>query len=128
MLTIDIRDDKNNAKLKNRVVSVLNTVSGVMKVGNSFVEVNLVGDDVIKTNVKSYPAPPDFPHPETPKKYLGEIYLNPDYIAKVGENFDHMLIHGFLHLLGYDHKIDADAERMEGLEEKLLIEINKNTA
>jgi len=32
----------------------------------------------------------------------------------------HLLIHGVLHLLGYDHQTDADAERMEGLEIKAL--------
>lgn len=32
----------------------------------------------------------------------------------------HLLVHGILHLLGYDHENDADAARMEGLETELL--------
>jgi probable rRNA maturation factor len=32
----------------------------------------------------------------------------------------HMIVHGFLHLLGYDHQIDKDAESMEDLERKTL--------
>ena len=31
-----------------------------------------------------------------------------------------MFIHGVLHLLGYAHMIDADAEAMEGIEARLL--------
>jgi probable rRNA maturation factor len=31
-----------------------------------------------------------------------------------------MLVHGFLHLLGYDHMTDSEAEEMESLETKIL--------
>jgi probable rRNA maturation factor len=31
-----------------------------------------------------------------------------------------MVVHGVLHLLGYDHQTDADAETMEGLEIAIL--------
>lgn len=34
----------------------------------------------------------------------------------VAEHLTHLVIHGVLHLLGYDHEDDAEAERMEGLE------------
>lgn len=36
------------------------------------------------------------------------------------DHFSHMLIHGFLHLLGYDHMKDEEAEIMEDLEIKIL--------
>lgn len=37
------------------------------------------------------------------------------------EEFIHLLVHGFLHLLGYDHEIsDKDARLMQGLEKKIL--------
>ncbi|HWU00927.1 MAG TPA: rRNA maturation RNase YbeY, partial [Terriglobales bacterium] len=32
------------------------------------------------------------------------------------QHLAHLVIHGVLHLLGYDHDMDAEAERMEGLE------------
>jgi len=35
-------------------------------------------------------------------------------------HFQHLLIHGVLHLMGYDHETDDEAERMEGLETALL--------
>ena len=31
-----------------------------------------------------------------------------------------MVVHGLLHLLGYDHQVDADAERMEARERRYL--------
>lgn len=36
------------------------------------------------------------------------------------EHFLHLLVHGILHLLGYDHQSAADAERMEELEISVL--------
>ena len=38
----------------------------------------------------------------------------------LADHFTHMLIHGFLHLLGYDHIKEGDAELMESLEIKIL--------
>jgi probable rRNA maturation factor len=32
----------------------------------------------------------------------------------------HLTVHGFLHLIGYDHQNDADADEMEGLETKIM--------
>ncbi len=32
----------------------------------------------------------------------------------------HLTVHGFLHLIGYDHSVDAEAEEMEGLESKIM--------
>ena len=32
----------------------------------------------------------------------------------------HLAVHGFLHLLGYDHETDRDAEEMEDLERRIL--------
>ena len=84
------------------------------------VEVYLLGDKLMNKNVLSYPAPPDFPRPDLEQKILGEIYLNPDYIKAKKEDLDFMALHGFLHLLGYDHKKKSDTIKMETKEKKLL--------
>jgi probable rRNA maturation factor len=71
-------------------------------------------------NVLAFPEPVHFPHPETKKKYLGEIYLNRDILMKSPERAKALLLHGILHLLGYDHKKKPDIVEMEGLEARVL--------
>lgn len=90
------------------------------------VEVYFVTDRQMKalhgkaTNVLAYPEPKGIPHPETRKKFLGEIYLNPGYIKKRGEDMKYLAIHGLLHLLRYDHKRRTDRIKMEKKEQQLL--------
>jgi probable rRNA maturation factor len=36
----------------------------------------------------------------------------------------HLTVHGFLHLIGFDHAVDAEAEEMEGLESKIMLRMN----
>jgi probable rRNA maturation factor len=38
----------------------------------------------------------------------------------LADHLAHLAIHGFLHLLGYDHQRDGEAERMERLERDIL--------
>jgi len=73
------------------------------------------------TNVLSYPS--------GEKKNLGDIVLARQTIwreARVqkktpSDHVAHLVVHGTLHLLGYDHEIsDVDAERMEALERRIL--------
>ncbi len=71
-------------------------------------------------NVLSFPEPVHFPHPETKKKYLGEIYLNRDILHRSPERAKALLLHGILHLLGYDHVKKEDIVKMEELEKKIL--------
>lgn len=76
------------------------------------------------TNVLSFPGP-DLPQP-TP--VLGDIALGYETIVREageqGKSFAdharHMIVHGFLHLLGYDHQAEADASEMEATEIRIL--------
>ncbi len=58
--------------------------------------------------------------------YLGDIAISYDIINKRSKTsnffleFDKMWVHGYLHLLGYDHKKKKDYERMKKLEELIL--------
>jgi len=70
-------------------------------------------------NVLAFSAPADFLGAGK-KKNLGEIYLNFDHIKKNKEDLRAMLIHGFLHLIGYDHKRSNDRIEMEKEEARLM--------
>ncbi|MEY0159662.1 rRNA maturation RNase YbeY, partial [Providencia manganoxydans] len=77
------------------------------------------------TNVLSFPfeAPPEVELP-----LLGDLIICRQVVEKeadeqnktVEEHWAHMVIHGCLHLLGYDHIEDDEAEEMEGLETEIL--------
>jgi len=77
------------------------------------------------TNVLSFPfeAPPPIQSP-----LLGDIVICHDVLLEeaaqqekaLSEHWAHIVIHGVLHLKGYDHINDAEAEIMENLEIKIL--------
>lgn len=80
------------------------------------------------TNVLSFPC--DWDLPEQPR-LLGDIVIaaavvNQEAKAQkkaIEAHWAHMVIHGFLHLLGYDHIEDSEAETMENIERKILAEL-----
>ena len=90
------------------------------------------------TNVLSWPsqdlapetpgAPPEPPEPEDDPHHLGDIALAYETCAaeaeaagkKFSAHVTHLVVHGVLHLLGYDHIRDEDATVMEGLEVAIL--------
>jgi len=79
------------------------------------------------TNVLSFPAFPLTPG-KMPGPMLGDIILAQETLVREAQALDkpfdehltHLLVHGFLHLFGYDHMEESDAERMEGLETRIL--------
>lgn len=81
------------------------------------------------TNVLSFPA--DLP-PELNLPHLGDIVICAEVVEREAReqnksseaHWAHMLVHGTLHLLGYDHIDDSDAEIMEALEIDILRALN----
>lgn len=79
------------------------------------------------TNVLSFPAYPVEPGDE-PGPMLGDIVIARETVlreaADLGKSMDdhltHLLVHGFLHLFGYDHLDEDEAEEMESLETRIL--------
>jgi len=77
------------------------------------------------TNVLSFPAAP---HHQGPVTSLGDIAIAYETTAceateegkPFADHLAHLAVHGFLHLLGYDHEVDAAAEKMEALERAIL--------
>ena len=80
------------------------------------------------TNVLSFPfeAPPGLPI-----DILGDLAICADVVAQeavaqnkvLAHHWAHMVIHGTLHLLGFDHINDDDAEVMEAIECELLAQL-----
>ncbi len=82
------------------------------------------------TNVLSFPAgdvaglPADMPVP------LGDVVICASVVREeaaaqgkaITDHWAHMLVHGTLHLLGYDHETETEAAEMEALETRILSE------
>lgn len=85
------------------------------------------------TNVLSFPAdipeglPEDFDFPQ-----LGDLVICAPVVAReaaeqgkaLNDHYAHLTVHGVLHLLGFDHIEDAEAEEMEALERVILASLD----
>jgi probable rRNA maturation factor len=79
------------------------------------------------TNVLSFPAFPVEPGDALPPM-LGDIVLAFETVKREADeenkpfahHLTHLTVHGLLHLLGYDHETEEQAEEMEGLEREIL--------
>lgn len=114
-------------------------VKDTVKLKNFFLELNIVSDSEIQklnlekrkknkaTDVLSFPLyNPDL---KIPVQNLGQIVISYDTMKKqameighsVKEEFYRLLVHGILHLLGYDHEISVKEEkRMQKKEDRIL--------
>ncbi len=78
------------------------------------------------TNVLSFPAPKTKASGRA--TMLGDIVIAYETLARECDDEDrvflhhlaHLTVHGFLHLIGYDHETERQAEEMEGLESKIM--------
>jgi probable rRNA maturation factor len=85
------------------------------------------------TNVLSFPASGigGAAGEHDPPRMLGDIAIAYETLRResererkpVAHHLSHLAIHGFLHLIGYDHDSDAEADVMEALEVQILAEL-----
>jgi len=85
------------------------------------------------TNVLSFPSKLNelLNWPETYTYHLGDIAICPSILdeeaRKQEKNIQfywcHIVIHGFLHLFGYDHSSELEAEEMEDLEREICVNL-----
>jgi probable rRNA maturation factor len=85
------------------------------------------------TNVLSFPAlqPTGARKPGDAPRMLGDIAIAYQTMRREADeeqkpfnhHLSHLAVHGFLHLIGYDHDNDADAEAMEKLEVEILAQL-----
>jgi probable rRNA maturation factor len=79
------------------------------------------------TNVLSFPVPTDF----AAAGYLGDLALCAEVVQQEAktqqktsaDHWAHLVVHGVLHLLGYDHENTKDAKQMEALEVRILAQL-----
>ncbi len=80
------------------------------------------------TNVLSFPAGRIEGLPKDATLLLGDVVICASIVAaeamehgkSLADHWGHMLVHGTLHLLGFEHDTDAEAAEMEGLETRIL--------
>jgi probable rRNA maturation factor len=79
------------------------------------------------TNVLSFPV-----KSFDGRTMFGDIVIAYETLCKECDDEDkdflhhlaHLTVHGFLHLIGFDHQVDAEAEEMEGLESRIMLSMN----
>jgi probable rRNA maturation factor len=82
------------------------------------------------TNVLSFPAGDMAGIPAGAPEMLGDIVVCASVVRdeasdqgkSLEDHWAHMLVHGTLHLLGFDHETEPQAEEMESLETRILAE------
>lgn len=98
------------------------------------VAILLTGDEAVATlnrNFRGKEGPTNvlsFPAAGQADNHLGDIALAAGVVAReaeargitVEDHLQHLIVHGFLHLQGYDHQQDDEAEHMEDLERRAL--------
>ena len=82
----------------------------------------------VPTNVLSFPMGEIQGLPAAAGSFLGDIVVCASVVSReaaeqdkpLNDHWAHMLVHGTLHLLGYDHQIESEAAKMEALEQRVL--------
>ena len=79
------------------------------------------------TNVLSFPSP-KLPVPAGQAAHLGDLVLAWDIIEREAneaqkpliDHVVHLIVHGMLHLLGFDHEVESEGDLMEAKETEIL--------
>ena len=123
--------DRQFAQLKKPLGQTATRVFQFLKMPRAEIDIYLIGASKMRklnreyrqkdetTDVIAVEPPQGFP-PVSPG-YVGEIYLNPPCARRKGYSPEYALIHGILHLKGFNHKGKSDKIKMEKLEKKILL-------
>ncbi len=125
-------------KLAREAVVAAAEEAGAQLARGAEMTIHLVGDEAIRdlnkqwrakdaaTNVLSFPASP--PDRIASSRLLGDVFVALETLQREAEaedkpladHYRHLVAHGFLHLIGYDHETQAEAEAMERIEIRAL--------
>jgi probable rRNA maturation factor len=124
--------------LARETIAVAASESGVALSSGAELCIHLADDESVRalnarwrgldqpTNVLSFPAAA--PAGIAKARLLGDVVLAFETMAReaadegkpLADHYRHLVAHGFLHLIGFDHDSEADAERMEAIETRIL--------
>lgn len=139
-----INEDNYHIPDHNLLLKCLKLVAQKHNINHTEVNVNIVSNDAMQqinkqfrnknkpTNIISFEfeKPQGLPD-DIIDNFLGDIVIAPRVLEieaneqskNINEHWQHIFIHGLLHLLGYDHQNDQEANTMEDLEIELLAEL-----
>ena len=133
-------DDESIPTADDIAIWVNRAINAAGRSGKREVSVRVVGADEMQqlnsefreqdkpTNVLSFPAGDLTGLPDEAERPLGDIVVCAAVVAAEAEqqektqsdHWAHMIVHGTLHLLGFDHENDSDAAAMESLEIRIM--------
>ncbi len=136
------QDDTDYETIVRRAIEAAAAAASNVQTGGAEVAVMLTDDEGIRalnrdwrgkdkpTNVLSFPAPKP-PGRAAGPRMLGDIAIAYETTRREADeehklfahHLSHLAVHGFLHLIGYDHETDDDAEKMESLERDILAKL-----
>ena len=125
---------------------VVNATSDKLNINDALVSITFVDNEEIhrinreyrgvdrETDVISFAFLEDETDPVMDIKNLGEIYISLSKAHQQAEEYGHsfkrelsfLVVHGLLHLLGYDHMNKEDEKEMFSLQEEILSSLNIN--
>ena len=139
MIHIEVEDEAWTAALPDAEAVVSRAAEAALKADSSGLDsaevTVLLADDAtvaaLNIRFRDKPGPTNvlsFPAPETARPHLGDIALAYGVCAAeataqgkpLANHLSHLVAHGVLHLLGWDHQSDDEAEAMERLEREIL--------
>ena len=140
MIVIDFTKTVKCPITANSVKKIVLSVGKKNKKIKGIIEVGIIGEKRIKklnniyrgidktTDVLSFAWQEES---KVQGEYLGQIFIcypqiqkqAKEYKVTIKEEFTRMLIHGLLHIIGYDHEKKKEAEKMFSLQEKELAKI-----
>lgn len=127
---------------KETVRDAVAAAAAVLSTGDGEVSIVLTDDSMIAqlnrdwrgidkpTNVLSFPASGH--SADDDRLFFGDIVIAFETLKRECDDENrqfvhhlaHLAVHGFLHLVGYDHQTDAQAEEMEELESEIMARMN----
>lgn len=134
MIDIEIEDEAWTSATPDAEALALRAATAALAASEGSVVVLLTDDATVadlNIRFRDKPGPTNvlsFPAPDNPEGSLGDIALAFGVCAREAEeqgkplahHLQHLVAHGVLHLLGYDHLDDIEAEEMEALERQIL--------